>query len=206
MRRILVPTDFSEPSLMAVGLAIELTQAMGGELLLLHVVEGEPVRSYAVGRLPDPPSSWIHALDLGLPQPYPQRLIYRDLCAEAQWRLAALLPPGNRRRFRGLVVAGEVVQEILRTAREHKVSHIVMGVRRPHRLRRLFSRSVVERVTRQAGVPVITVQVPQQVSAFDQQQLRPISPPAQGEERAERVRPGQRRSAKRPMSAATSPS
>ena len=57
MRRILVPIDFSEPSLMAVGLALESTQTMGSEMLLLHVIEAEPVCGYAMGQPPEPPSS-----------------------------------------------------------------------------------------------------------------------------------------------------
>jgi nucleotide-binding universal stress UspA family protein len=42
MKRILVPTDFSPPSLAALTQAVRYTQAVGGELLLLHVVEGDP--------------------------------------------------------------------------------------------------------------------------------------------------------------------
>lgn len=200
MRRILVPTDFSEPSLIAVGLAIELTQTTGSELLLLHVVEGEPVRGYAVGQSPDYPSSWMHALDPGLPRLYPRRVIYHDLCAEAQWRLAALLPMGSSRRFRALVVAGKVVREIVRAAREHKVSQIVMGEQQPRHLMRLFSRSVIDRVARQVEVPVIAVRVPEQVTSADQEPLRPIFWPTHGEERAKRVQSSQRRSAKQPVS------
>ena len=40
MTRMLVPTDFSEPSLAAVRSGIELATAGGGVVLLLHVVEG----------------------------------------------------------------------------------------------------------------------------------------------------------------------
>jgi nucleotide-binding universal stress UspA family protein len=40
MKRILVPTDFSTPSLAALTQAVRYTQAVGGERLLLHVVEG----------------------------------------------------------------------------------------------------------------------------------------------------------------------
>jgi nucleotide-binding universal stress UspA family protein len=50
MTRILVATDFSEPSLAALRYATVLTYAVNGEGLLLHVVEEEPVRRYVVGR------------------------------------------------------------------------------------------------------------------------------------------------------------
>ena len=45
MKRILVPTDFSAPSLQAVRYGIELTSTVEGKLLLLHVIEGEPTRA-----------------------------------------------------------------------------------------------------------------------------------------------------------------
>jgi nucleotide-binding universal stress UspA family protein len=55
MTRILVPTDFSTQSLAALTQAGRYTQAGQGELLLLHVVEGAPLRWYAVDGLPDAP-------------------------------------------------------------------------------------------------------------------------------------------------------
>jgi nucleotide-binding universal stress UspA family protein len=95
MTRILVPTDFSTPSLAALTPAGQYTQAVGGELLLLHVVEGAPLRWYAVDGLPEAPSArrdpTAHLL---LPQ-RPQQRVSRDLCAEAAWKLAALLPPSR---------------------------------------------------------------------------------------------------------------
>jgi nucleotide-binding universal stress UspA family protein len=52
IERILVPTDFSEPSLAAVRYALELADAVGGRIILLHGIEGEPVHSYMVGGPP----------------------------------------------------------------------------------------------------------------------------------------------------------
>src|SRR5262245_56646600 len=93
MKRILVPTDFSTPSLAALTQAVHYTQAVGGELLLLHVVEGAPLRWYAVDGLPEAPSTVLDpTAHLMLPQPSQTR-VARDLVAEAEWKLAALLPP-----------------------------------------------------------------------------------------------------------------
>jgi nucleotide-binding universal stress UspA family protein len=39
MKRLLLPTDFSEASRIAVGHAVELSDAVGAEVLLLHVVD-----------------------------------------------------------------------------------------------------------------------------------------------------------------------
>jgi nucleotide-binding universal stress UspA family protein len=89
MTRILVPTDFSEPSLAAVRYGMELATAGGGVVLLLHVVEGTSVRCYALGGLP---LFFSDMIDLGgqyvRPRFEPQ-LIRRDLCEEASWKLDA---------------------------------------------------------------------------------------------------------------------
>jgi nucleotide-binding universal stress UspA family protein len=93
MKRILVPTDFSTPSLAALTQAVRYTQAVGGELLFLHVVEGEPLRWYAAGGLPETPSALVEpTAQFLLPQP-PRTYVARDLSSEAAWKLAALLPP-----------------------------------------------------------------------------------------------------------------
>jgi nucleotide-binding universal stress UspA family protein len=89
MTRILVATDFSEPSLAALRYAMALTYAMSGEGLLLHVVEEEPVRRYAVGRQPEAPSYWLDLLASPLRPQMPSRVIHHDLCEEAQWKLSA---------------------------------------------------------------------------------------------------------------------
>ncbi len=116
MKRILVPTDFSTPSLAALAQAVHYTQAVGGELLLLHVVEGAPLRWYAVDGLPDGPSAFLDpTAQLVLPQ-LPQPRLSRDLCAEAEWKLTPLLPP-QPDRFRALVTVGQAAEEIVRVAR-----------------------------------------------------------------------------------------
>ena len=95
MKRILVPTDFSTPSLAALTQAVHYTQAVGGELLLLHVVEGEPLRWYAVDGLPEAPSARLDPIAQLVLPPRLQTRVSRDLSAEASWKLAALLPPSR---------------------------------------------------------------------------------------------------------------
>src|SRR5262245_31900813 len=86
IKRILVHTDFSTPSLAPRTQAVNYTQTVGGELLLLHVVEGEPLRWYAVDGLQEPPSARLDpTAQLFLPQ-RPQTRVARDLVAEAEWK------------------------------------------------------------------------------------------------------------------------
>jgi universal stress protein A len=156
MKRILVPTDFSTPSLAALTQAIHYTEAVGGELLLLHVVEDAPLRWYTVDRFPESPSALLEpTAQLMLPQP-PQTRVSRDLCAEAEWKLAALLPP-QPERFRALVTVSQAAEEIVRVARTQGADLIVMGTHGRTGLRRWLRRSVTDQVRRQAPTAVLTV-------------------------------------------------
>jgi nucleotide-binding universal stress UspA family protein len=156
MKRILVPIDFSTPSLAALTQAVRYTQAVNGELLLLHVVEGEPLRWYTVNGLPEAPSARLDPIaQLLLPQ-RPQQRVARDLSAEAEWKLAALLPP-QPDRFRALVTVGKAAEEIVRVARAQGADLIIMGTHGRRGLRRWFRRSVTDQVRRQAPAAVLTV-------------------------------------------------
>jgi nucleotide-binding universal stress UspA family protein len=159
MKRILVPTDFSAPSVEAVHYGLELTSTVEGELFLLHVIEGEPTRCHAAGELP---ASLSYALALTVSmvghQP-PQKVICHDLCEEADWRLAALLPIGVSDRFHTLVTVGRTADEIVRVAQERSVDLIIMGAGARRGLRRLLRRPVADKVIRKAHIPVLTMDV-----------------------------------------------
>jgi nucleotide-binding universal stress UspA family protein len=157
MMRILVATDFSEPSLVALEYAMALTYAVNGEGLLLHVVEEEPIRRYAVGRQPEAPLYWLDLMADALRPHMPSQVIYHDLCEEAHWKLSALLPPAWHDRFRTLVVVGKAAGEIVRVAQDWKVSLVMMGGRSQRGTSGLFRRRLAAQVGRQAAIPVITV-------------------------------------------------
>jgi nucleotide-binding universal stress UspA family protein len=156
MTRILVPTDFSTRSRAALTRAVQYAQAGRGELLLLHVVEGAPLRWYAVDGLPEVPSARTDPMGHLVLPPRPQKAVHRDLCAEAEWKLAAWLPP-QPDRFRTLVTVGKAAEEIVRVAREQRADLIVMGTHGRRGLRRWLRGSVADQVRRQAPVPVVTV-------------------------------------------------
>ena len=157
MKRILVPTDFSTRSLEALERALKYTRTVGGELLLLHVVEGQPLQWYAVNGQPEDlyPSSRIDPAGAFFVPQVPQKVVHRDLCQEAQWKLASLLPP-QPDRFRALVTLGKAADEIVRVAREQHADLIVMGTQGRRGLRRWLRSSVADRVRRKAAAPVIT--------------------------------------------------
>src|SRR5918994_3659377 len=157
MTRILVPTDFSEPSLAAVRSGIELATAMGGVVLLLHVVEGASVRCYAVGGLPlflsdmiDPGGEYFRSW-------FDQKLIRRDFCEEARWKLDALVPPRCQARIHTVVTVGRAVDEIVRVAKEQHADLILVGARERRGWRHVFRRTLADRVRRKALIPVVTL-------------------------------------------------
>jgi nucleotide-binding universal stress UspA family protein len=126
LKRLLVPTDFSTPSLAALPQAVRYTQASGGAPLLLHVVKDEPRRWYvADGRSETPLALVDPTAPFLLPQP-PRTYVCRDLSAEAAWKLAAWLPP-QPDRFRALVTGGQAAEEIVRVARAQDADLILLG-------------------------------------------------------------------------------
>ena len=118
MTRILVPTDFSEPSLAAVRSGIQFATAVRGVVLLLHVVEGASVHCYADGGLPHLLRDVIDPGGEYMPPRFDQQLRRRDFCEEARWKLDALVPPCCRDNVHTVVTAGKVVDEIVRVANE----------------------------------------------------------------------------------------
>jgi nucleotide-binding universal stress UspA family protein len=155
--RILVPTDFSEPSLAAVRFGIELATAGGGVVALLHVVEGACVRCYAVGQLPLFLSDMIDVGGEYFRSRFDQQLIRRDFCEEARWKLDALVPPSVQARVYTVVTVGRAVDEIVSVAQEQHADLILLGAGGRRGWRHMFRRTMAERVRRQALIPVVTL-------------------------------------------------
>lgn len=157
MTRMLVPTDFSEPSLVTVRYSLELATRAGSVVLLLHVVEGGDVRSYVVGGVP---LFFKDTIDLGgdfFRFPIDPKRIRRDLCEEARWKLDALVPPGCRDRVRTMVTAGNPTDEIVKVAREQHADLILLGPHRRRGWRRVFRRTLADRIRRKVPIPVVTL-------------------------------------------------
>ena len=142
LKRVLVPTDFSEFSRTALTYGCEFAAAFGAELHLLHVVQD------VVGLVPEP----------GLAFPPPGNYM-AELQASAEQALARL--PGIP-GMEGLNVAratrqGAPFVEIIRYARESDVDLIVLGTHGRTGLAHVLLGSVAERVVRKAPCPVLTV-------------------------------------------------
>ena len=141
IRRILFPTDFSEPANEAKQYAISLADRFGAELHLLHVVP-------LVVPYPDAASPWIMA----------ENEMQRQVEA-ADKRLANELDSTWSQQHAVVhnAVMGLAVDEILSYAKEHKIDLIVVGTHGHSGLARLLIGSVTEKLVRSASCPVLTV-------------------------------------------------
>jgi len=140
-KKILVGTDFSEPSDAARRTAIELARRLGAELEIVHVEEPLPAYAFSEGALPDLPRlqeevrSWAE----------------REVEQQAKEARAAGVPVTTA------VLLGTPANAIVETARTDGADLIVVGTHGRTGFERILLGSVAERVVRTASCPVLTV-------------------------------------------------
>jgi nucleotide-binding universal stress UspA family protein len=140
IKRILVPTDFSESARHALRYGQSFAKEYGAELLLLHVVE-----NLTVG----------YASDLF---PVPMAEVFEEISGYAKAELKKL---GDEARAKGLlarelVIQGKPSAEIVRVAQEETADMIVLGTHGKGMLDKALFGSTAERVIRRAPCPVLT--------------------------------------------------
>jgi nucleotide-binding universal stress UspA family protein len=141
LRRVLVPTDFSEEALQSARIALDLLGARGkGELILAHAYH-MPVEYAAYGTLP---LNWNFAEDAS-------RAAKGEL---AKWA-AELSASGWK--VTTAVAEGPAASVIARLATDHQVDLIAMGTHGRGGLRELVMGSVAKRVVQRSPCPVLTV-------------------------------------------------
>jgi nucleotide-binding universal stress UspA family protein len=141
LKRVLVPTDFSECSDAAVKYATALARAFGAELHLLHV--------------PEHPGEMAEA-------EYPIGL-FETMQNAAHDRLSKLLSPEDQRAITSQFAMriGSPYAEIMRYAQQRDIDLIVMGTHGRGFVAHMVMGSVAEKVVRKAPCPVLTVRHPQ---------------------------------------------
>ena len=140
LKRILVPTDFSESAASALRYGISFAKEYGAQLTLLHVVE-----TLSVG----------YASDLF---PVPMTEVFEEMAGYARAELTKLAVLASERgvEVRELVAQGKAAAEIIRIAREENVDMIVLGTHGKGVLDHALFGSTTERVVRRAPCPVLT--------------------------------------------------
>ncbi len=142
MKRILVPVDFSPPSLQALDYAIEFGRPFKAEFIILNVFD--PIYPMA-GNMYAP----VYSLDL----------VSQDLQRSAREHLARLGTQLQKRHLtvRTLLGVGAPYSVIVDTAKKLKADLIIMSTHGRTGLSHMFIGSVAERVVRSATCPVLTV-------------------------------------------------
>jgi hypothetical protein len=124
-------------------------------LLLLHVVEGDPMPRYVVGETPEMFPSWVDFTGRRFHGACSPTIIHHDRCEEARWKLASLLPSGCPQRFRPLVSVGKAAEEIVRVATAEQADLILLGIQGQRRWRHVLWPTVPTQVMRRTPIPVM---------------------------------------------------
>jgi universal stress protein A len=141
-KRILCPTDFSEPACRAIKAAGELAEAFSAELILIHVVGAIPAL--------DTPTGMV-----GFDVAAYQKELTDSAEKSLQERLEKHIP--KTVKARSLVVHGDAAHEIVRAAKEEGVDLIVMSTHGATGWRERIFGSVSEKVLRHAEGPMLTI-------------------------------------------------
>jgi universal stress protein A len=141
-KKILCPTDFSEPACKAIQAAGELAEQFSSELILLHVVGTVPVLESPTG---------LAGFDVAA---YRQELA--DAAQTSLTQRAKQYVPASV-AVRTLVVHGDAAHEIGRVAEEASVDLIVLSTHGESGWRHRLFGSVLEKVLRIADCPVLAV-------------------------------------------------
>lgn len=139
IKRILVPTDFSESSAYACQYALTFAQDIKAELYLVHAIYN-PLR--------------LRGYDFGG--------VVEGLVKQAQGDLTRQVEQirGKRVTVHSRVLIGVEYQEIAEFAEAHQIDLIIMATHGRTGLAHAFLGSVAERVVRTAPCPVLTVKMP----------------------------------------------
>jgi universal stress protein A len=143
IKRILVPVDFSKPSLQALEYAIAFGQQFNSEFVVTFVLD--PMSYTPVG------SPFGVEIDTGV--------LFDALQRSGRDQLARLDASLKRRRIpvRTLLQIGTPYQVIVETAKKLRADLIIMATHGRTGLSHLFLGSVAEKVVRSATCPVLTV-------------------------------------------------
>jgi nucleotide-binding universal stress UspA family protein len=160
VKKILVPTDMSESSVDGIKYALFLAKSEGAEVIIVHVVDPKDVpRAGTISR----DARTFFEVE-GLPvATFPEYFVEAAL-EKGRWELSSFLArhvtaemirPVKLSKIVGL---GDVVNEIVGTAKMEHCDLIVMASGGKNWLARLMGGSLTEKVVRAAPCPVLTIQ------------------------------------------------
>ena len=141
LKNILVATDFSEPSAVALDYGRDLARSYHAALHVIHVIEDHLA---------------LHGPEVG----FAYADIERNVEAAVRRDLDAALSPVEREELNARTVitrAGNVAHAIVEYAKHNEIDLIIVGTHGRGAIQRFLIGSVAERVMRTAPCPVLTV-------------------------------------------------
>lgn len=147
LQKILVATDFSECSEIALTYGRALARQFNARLRVMHVVETSTAERFEVG-------GYVTAIPA----------VQADLETSEGARLDALISDDDRRHLAAeavLVMLQPPAQAVVKYAAREHVDLIVVGTHGRRGLAHLVMGSVAERIVRTAPCPVLTVRHPE---------------------------------------------
>jgi nucleotide-binding universal stress UspA family protein len=142
IRRILVPTDFSDPATAALKYARALAEEFGSTLHLMHVVPEPYVYPWGTE------ISTMPLVDL---------LTQSETQAAERLKALAEEPGPLKDRVRTATAIGTPVDRLLQYVADEGIDLVVMGTHGRGAVGHLLLGSVAERMVRRSPVPVLTV-------------------------------------------------
>lgn len=145
IQRILVPTDFSPFSDLALRIAASLQAKLQSQVTVLHVLT--PLEAEALTSQPGNP--WENVV----------LKIQNDMLREIENNAPSL--PQNMIRYE--VIVGEPAEEIARFAKENEMDLIIMGTHGRTGLASILLGSVTIGVIKRTSIPVMVVKCPEKL-------------------------------------------
>ncbi|MEL7001511.1 MAG: universal stress protein [Bacteroidota bacterium] len=154
MKKILVPTDFSDQAQYALQLANVLAPKMDAEVVVLHVVEdGSGSSVHYTGE--------VGAYDMT------DRMFVMKMIENARTNMAKVHEDFPELVLREEIRIGNAYHSIKDQIAEHKVDLVIMGTRGAGGIDEILIGSNAERVVRYAKCPVLTVHAKVEKASFD---------------------------------------
>lgn len=150
MKKILVPTDFSEHASNAIRSAASIARKTGAELLLLHII--------------DLPQEAMDAIRPGYD--IPEIMLFKQN-AERRLTEASMSAELNGLNVSQILLLGRTFTKVNEVAKENKVDLIVMGSHGASGFKEMFLGSNTEKVVRSSNIPVLVIKKNEVVVKFD---------------------------------------
>lgn len=154
VNKILIPTDFSDPSYTALTTAVELARQFEAELYVVHVVG--PLPSLIVTTPAVPPAP---ALPVSTKVVEYQKQLRNQSEETLKEMVKNTVPDGVTAHAKTMV--GEPPYEIVDLAEKEEVDLIVISTHGKRGWKRMLFGSTAEKVVRLAPCPVLTIQQPE---------------------------------------------